>query len=774
MSEVLCLTVLADLLMNSALLSRNRIWGGQMAADSTRASRASHDQLRVCVVASNHDELIVRQITEFLSSVGIVLVSSHSSSGEVDVAVVLLSLDADYEAMWQQVTKQIRARRVVPVRVGDLRSDVLPKELQEIQWINWKPQAISSFYGSLLAVLQSNPDRLHSARELVAEAESWLKQGHPDSMLIQDVERAIEANSLLTEMQNDSLTMVSKGTQQFVARSLIVARVNNKKKRRRRILAVVAVLFAFAIGVPAYFHISNLSQSNGQSFVTSGEINQPQLSEWTALLSGALLIDGSPGQKSLARQTLLGTLDTSSWGLGPVDAGPGYAVDDEVPTSKSGQFDVLIGKSNGNSQLRMFTVHTGQWSSMLPLGGTFWYADSLDGGRKIAVAGPSGVAFVSLPSREVEHVKDNLSAVDARMSTKGVLSVVTDKNEIYTVSPIGDSRLIGHFQVVLDLERTSSGDVNALVENAPGVYEILNTENGEVLAKAVLPPSVVAEGGLSPYGDVAYVAGADDQLWSLSKTAIAAPTGIPVSDRTNVIHILSGDRIVVGGTTETADVYYLPTGAILGQVCTDTPRLLEVRSFMGSSVIACQGGALTTFWNAPSGPDIHSPSDMSSQTDVQHDGLSITTLGGSIRFQFSVGGGKHVTSRWTSLFPYPIVASVISPNATQAMVATSSGEVAIFNFASTRVQVASLWTVPGHVGAQSVGFVPHPTVLDKGGNAWSVPNCVNCNVDEGLLAQLHDRLSGCWLNHQLTNVSKAVQSKFDIQLCRPLAAPIGT
>ena len=326
----------------------------------------------------------------------------------------------------------------------------------------------------------------------------------------------------------------------------------------------------------------------------------------------------------------------------------------------------------------------------MSLQGSYWFADSLDAGQTVAVAGPSGVVFVSSRTDSIRRVVGPSSITAAVSYSNRQLSYVVDGTKIYTASVGSGSHLVGSYVLVLDVDRVAGGRLEALVETHPGDYQVIDATTGAVILAASLPPPTVAEGGLGRGGNAAYVAGADGQIWALTSTA-AEPTGIPVTDRDDVIAELPGDRLLVGGWAEEAEVYELPSGVALGEVCSDDPRLNEVKSFDAGAVISCQGGAQTTLWPTPPGPVAPSRirwASVSNASSAGSAGVRVESQGGALRIR-QRRGSRVDTTPWISLFPDPITAVALAPGGKTAVIGTSSGEVAVMSLGA-HIQVVGL------------------------------------------------------------------------------------
>jgi hypothetical protein len=108
--------------------------------------------------------------------------------------------------------------------------------------------------------------------------------------------------------------------------------------------------------------------------------------------------------------------------------------------------------------------------------------------------------------------------------------------------------------------------------------------------------------------------------------------------------------------------------------------------------------------------------------------------------------------------------------------AAESGDVAVVSLRMSDdvPRVVARWRVPGGGPATAVGWSGGaPVVRGPDGAVWTVPGCPGCTDDEGLIARLEERLSGCWSERQLTEVDDDARRALGINVCRSLPAPVG-
>ena len=221
------------------------------------------------------------------------------------------------------------ATRLIPVRVGNIDDIQVPDRLAALNWINWQPDSVNVTAGFVLAGLFSDPARRDISRQLSHEAEAWIRSGCRDALLISDYRRARRMTAMLHDLQADTLAAPTAVMQQYVQRSLKVSRPKYRRRRARLIIGVAGTVLALLVAAVAVPTIKLGGFNNKESIVTSGDqAVLRDLPEWSAANAAALLIDGTPQEKGLARATLLRAmnqpweLDALQWQTAPNSSAP--------------------------------------------------------------------------------------------------------------------------------------------------------------------------------------------------------------------------------------------------------------------------------------------------------------------------------------------------------------------------------------------------------------------------------------------------------------------
>jgi hypothetical protein len=127
------------------------------------------------------------------------------------------------------------------------------------------------------------------------------------------------------------------------------------------------------------------------------------------------------------------------------------------------------------------------------------------------------------------------------------------------------------------------------------------------------------------------------------------------------------------------------------------------------------------------------------------------------------------------LFSSDVTAARLSKDGSQLVAAAESGAVAVVSLRMSDdvPRVVARWRVPGGGPATAVGWSGGaPVVRGPDGAVWTVPGCPGCTDDQGLIARLKERLSGCWTERQLTEVDDDARHALGIKACRSLPAPL--
>ncbi|MFF4897937.1 hypothetical protein [Streptomyces sp. NPDC001068] len=727
----------------------------------------------VTVVSAGEDDAIASSLRTFLLAAGLPLRDDSAA----DVVVILISQSAVDDQGWRERVDAHRGVRLVPMRIDAVRSSRAPEHLRPVNWVTLDPESPVTAFGTVLAAVLSDPEHIHALRNLRAEAEAWVRGGRQTDRLVDDHRRALEAHDLLTLLRQDDYIDTGGPVGEFVEASYRHTRRSRNRRRRRRVagtvLAAVMALIA-AVTVP---RILQAKGTDFNSLVTFGDPGSArEMPEWSSLQSARLLLYGNARQKAQARQTLAALLAVP-WSLG----GPAAGLDEDdhtvvdgmavLPGSRRVALLVRDGTTGANS-LGLYDIRAGTVLWRIPLGAGYADIAAAADGRRVAAVGKRGTAVVDLRSRKIRtfrHVESGYASLHVTLDDH----LVVGRQHRLVVGSLDGSgfRTVGaRYDSLLSLEATSDGGARALVTAGPGRYRLLDAITGKVLAVTDTAEPLIAAGAVGPDQVYAVFAGADRQLWELRPGRPPARTGIAVAERTTTIGLLSRNRVVVGGQDQRAHVFRLDDGGDLGVVCRDVPRLTGLVFSPYTDVLGCFGPYNSALWRAPAGP--RAPGAAGAPrlgTRIGDARAGVRADGGRIVVEPS--GRKPFT---IGLFTSDVVATAVSGDGAQVLAAARSGEVAVVSLRMSDglPRVVARWRIPGGRAATAVGWSgEEPLVRAADGAVWQAPGCPGCTTDDGLVARLRERLSGCWTDRQLTQVDGDTRHVLGVDRCRPMPDP---
>ncbi|MDX3454537.1 hypothetical protein PV396_21740 [Streptomyces sp. ME02-8801-2C] len=729
----------------------------------------------IAVVAVAEDAAIDQALRDFLRAAGLPL----ADDGPADVVVVLISAASVDDPEWRQRVEKHRGVRLIPVRVDGVSSSRAPEHLRPINWVTLNPASPVTAFGTVLAASLSDPEHVRELRNLRAQTEAWVWGDRRPDRLIADHRQAAEAHELMAVLREDGYLDTTGVVGEFVEVSYRHTRKARNRKRRRRVFGLV---FGAVMALIVAVTLPRILKVRGTDFNALVSFGDPAsarvLPEWMSLQSASLLLRGNAHQKALARQTLTSLLSVQ-WSLGGPALGLGDRSEtlDGLAVLPNGRQAALLVRnvSDGVAGLGLYDIREGEvrWQVRLGPG----YADIAAGadGRTVVAVGNKGSAVVDLDSRKVRrlaHVEDGYATV--RLTRQG--DVVVGRAHQLVVGSVADGRFrtVGaRYDSLLDVQATTDGGARALVTVAPGRYRLLNALTGAVLASADVNKPLIAAGAVAPDQTYAVFTGADRQLWRLSSGGHPAPTSIAVPERTETVGLLSGGRVIVGGQDRPALVIRLADGGELGVVCRDVPQLEHLYMSPYGDLLGCWGPYNATLWQAPAGPRRELAADGDLRTGTSSVGRAIEVRGDGGRVLVEPSGGTGFAMR---LFTDDVVdALALSPDGSQLVAATGRGDVAVVSLQMSDgyARVVARWRVPAAVPAVAVGWSDAtPLVKARDGNIWQAPSCPGCTTDEGLIARLKARLSGCWTARQLTNVDDDTRRVLGVRECRPSPEPV--
>ena len=431
-----------------------------------------------------------------------------------------------------------------------------------------------------------------------------MRSGRRNALLISDYRRARRMTAMLHDLQADTLAAPTAVMQQYVQRSLKVSRPKYRRRHGRLVIGVAGTALALLVAAVAIPTIKLGLFNNKESIVTSGDqAVLRDLPEWSAANAAALLVDGTPQEKALARATLLQAMN-QRWELD--------ALQWQVPPNSSVPFDhgklAVVSVNRGLAIINLRTQRA-LWTAVTP-GGPYFLSVDPAGHTALGLAlSGIGAIVINLDRHTLRRTAGNTKFSSGSVRTYGELGSAG-----MAVVRLPDLRLgelntatgamtdLGVYPPIVALAGQTAGrPATALVRDSDGGVDLIAIPSRKVLASLLGTPSAEA-GAISPDGHRAIVEGGDGQFWTIGTGQPATPTGIPVPSVLSGVTWATGDRVIVASYDQRGQVYYLPRAEPLGTICAQDGRLYTVIPDADSAVVSCESPGGTDFWQLPPGP----------------------------------------------------------------------------------------------------------------------------------------------------------------------------
>lgn len=719
--------------------------------------------LSVALLHHDSDADCARRLARLLSVAGVTVLTAGSFTSAAGVVVLLSSAglaSPEWRARISADTQE--ATRLIPVRVGEIDGTQVPERLAALNWIDWQPGNASGTVGYVLAGLLSDPTRRDISRQLSHEAEAWQRSGHRDTLLISDFRRARQMNAMLRDLQSDRLAAPTAVMRQYVQRSLKVSRPKYRRRRARLVAGVagtVLALLAAAVVIPA---VKLASFDNKESIVTSGDQAELRdLPEWSAANAAALLINGTPPEKALARTTLLRAMN-EPWELD--------ALQWQAPPNSSVPFDHgKLAVLSVGLRVAIISVDTQRvlWTAATP-GGP--YDLSVDPAGQTAVglalSGP-GAIVINLDRRTVRRIavrtwfSSPSQVAYGELGSDGVAIVQLPGLRIGELSTAtGAVTSLGVYPPVMALAAASPGRTAvALVRLSGGRADLVAVPSRRVLG--FLPGTPPAEAGaISPDGHQAIVEGGDGQFWTIGAGRAAAPTGIAVPSIPSDVTWAAGDRVIVASEDQRGQVYSVRDGVPLGTICTQDGRLYAVIADASSAVVSCEAPGGTTFWQLPPGPLSGRVPGESSAPAWSTGPVTVRVSGDQIGIR-----GPGVNTGMFQPLSTTISTVDVADHGKRVILGDSLGEVAVIDVEAGYTAEVVAWNDPDHSPISAVGWSGGPVASTASGQTWQIADCADCGTDAGLLRAFRARITGCFTARQLAFMGGSTWQALGLREC---------
>jgi hypothetical protein len=716
-----------------------------------------------------------RQLASLLSGTGVIVLTQGTPARDADAVVFFLSTAALESQEWQArvAAATQSATRLIPVRVGKIDDTLVPERLAELNWIDWQPSNVRMTFGYVLAGLFSDPGRRDLSRQLSHEAEAWMRSGRRDALLISDYRRARRMSGTLRDLEADKLAAPTGVMRQYVQRSLKVSRPKYRRRRMRLIIGVAGTVVALLVAAVVVPTIKLASFNNKESIVTSGDPAMLRdLPEWSAANAAALLVDGTPQEKSLALVTLLRALG-QPWEID--------ALQWRIPPNSSVPFDhgklAIVSVDLGLAIINVYTQRV-LWAVVEPGGPYFLSVDpsghtalglALSGRGAIAInltrhtvrRIATGTAFSGSQLTYGELGSDDIALVELPGQRLGELNTATG-----VLKDLG-----GYPPIVALAGPTPEETARALVRRSSGRVDLVAVPSRRVLAS--LPGTPPVEGGaISPNGRQAIAEGGDGQFWTMSAGRPATPTGIAVPAILSGITWATDDRVIISSQDQRGQVYFLPRSELLGTICTQDQRLYAVIPGAGSAMVSCESPGGTTFWQLPAGPLLGRAPGEATRPSWTTGPLTVSTSGP----QMDIRGPRLNSGRFQPLSA-DISAVDVADSGKRVVVGDELGEVAVIDVEPGYTSEVVNWIDPDHSPITAVGWDSGPVATTASGQTWRIADCADCGTVAGLLHAFRARFTGCFTARQLAYMGAGTWQALGMRECiaqRGIAAPATT
>jgi hypothetical protein len=653
--------------------------------------------------------------------------------------------------------------RLIPVRIAAIDDTLVPDRLAELNWIDWDSGNARVTFGYVLAGLFSDPSRRDVARQLSHEAQAWMRSGRSDALLIGDYRQARRMAAMLSDLEADQLAAPTAAMRQFVQRSVKLSRPKYRRRRNGLIVGTVGLVLTLLVAAVAIPAIKLGTFNDKESVVVTGDpVLLEDLPNWSAANAAALLIDGTPQEKTLARSTLLRALsepwevDALQWQVSPDSAAP----------FDHGQLAIVSFASG----LAIINVDTQQvvWTAVVT-GGP--YVLSVDPAGNTALGfslSGDGAIVINLDRHTLRHIAMTTefftaSEVGYGELGSGGMAVVALPGPLPRLGELNSSTgsilNLGTYPAIAAVAaKAPGGTAAALIYRTARDVDLIAIPSRRVLAS--LPESSPDEvGAISPDGRQALVQ-RGGQFWEIGAGQPARPTGIPVPPLLSEVTWATGDRIVVASEDGRGQVYYLPRAELLGTICTQSPRLTDVTPDTSSAIVACVSQGGTDFWRLPPGPLPHREPGEVSTLSWTAGAVTVTTSGPQIQIRGS-GGNSGMYQPLSG----DISAVDVADGGTRVVVGDTLGEVAVIDVEDGYTASVVAWNDPDSSPITAVGWDSGPVVTTASGQTWQLADCAGCGTDIGLLRAFRARITGCFSARQLSYMGTGTWQALGLHEC---------
>lgn len=739
-----------------------------------------------CIAAGDADADCAAELRRLLASAG-VTVDAHVAARAGQIVVVVLSAaglaDPAFAAQLELVDRFcLPAVRCIPVARGAFDDSAVPPDLASLNWILWNERDPQSAADHVVIASTGDPATYAEHRTLSAEAQTWEAAGQPDELLLDDRRRARAATAQLKRSGRDSLARTTPELEAFVAASTALVRKNLRSRLwnwpLRCVLAGLIVAFMVQV-IRSY--VDDL-ETNRISYSLDLTIN-PDYPDRVAEIAASVLVQGFEAVRPTARATLYDVL-ARPWGEGVLGLNYDSPLIDVVPVPRR---DTLFSADATGSVTRWrrstgFALERRQLSRR-----RLETIDVSQDGRLLAVGSFEGLWLVTTSpwkSRFVD-LDAKVSGVTLAPAGGAVIAKTTRGLAVVDFDSGAVLRRGGRTDTVLDVQRLAGGSARALIRRGGGPeLQIVEPISGRQLAARRVAAWTFETAALGPDGKAVVRRGADRQLHWAPRNLRFKPTGLAVTERSDVIELLPRGFVAYGGREFGVHVAELRTGLVVGTICENLIAIEGVRSVAGEAAVTCTNANLATISN----PTELMPTAAPGSGVVRHTAPQIDTDLYSVQAQddgrleldwrepgASFRAGVRSSDRW-------LVAAIHPGKFVHLAAGSDHGHVVAFDVVKDKkanamklVEVAR-WRSPDGSAVRALGWDPADDgrlyARTDSGRWWAVRACVLCAQDGRLVELVRRRLGMCETSGALDGISDAARKLVQLKTCPPPLKPV--
>ena len=558
------------------------------------------------------------------------------ATGLVRAVVVLLSAAAVRDPVWLRRVEQLRAERLVPVRVGDLEDRDVPDYLRELNWTLYRADD-PAFLAQLFTGINTDSARFRDERDTRALAERWEAEDRSPDFLIEsrrEVRRRVrlaaqssqggdplippeqavqlagtfrERREFLRDTFDDDDT-VPRWVGRIVAlwlalvrgpldRALVdeattpvaflaASRAHATKVLRRRdvrtvIRTVLAAATVMAVVTTLLIGQDAVKRRNNAIAFTIGDLAQNGRPDLAALKAGASLLESPPqffndGRLRIAIEAL-----SEHWQTGYVIAGGEYAIAATVPLDDGG----ILAVSYDGTLWRWGAELGVPASAPSPIPEVIAMDADPSGTTVVVMDGATVGVVLAGGSPTTFAAPDGTTALRLAPAVGHIL--LAARGALWVAGFSGRTTQLGAWDEVIAMAQTLDGRAVGLVRD--GRELALVRDDGEATPLGSISGSISA-GSIASDGRTVAVA-VDGTIWTSLDGAIAS-TGIPIPGVVVAITVTRDGLVIVSDRTRGTWIADPALGVPLARICSGFGAAFNVSVARDGDRVMCLNASL--------------------------------------------------------------------------------------------------------------------------------------------------------------------------------------